>query len=68
MVWAGVNSHGKTQVYFIEHEATITSKYYIEHIIESLIKYDIPLVICKKNWCYIKTVLLVMLQKTQFLI
>ena len=41
MVWAGVSSHGKTQVYFIEHGATITNKYYIEHIIESLIKYDI---------------------------
>ncbi|CAM4885265.1 unnamed protein product [Rotaria socialis] len=33
MLWAGVSSHGKTQVYFIEHGATITSKYYIEHII-----------------------------------
>ena len=42
MVWAGVTSHGKTQVYFIEHGATIISKYYIEHIIEPLIKYDIP--------------------------
>ena len=41
MVWAGVSSHGKTQVYFIEHGATITSKYYIEHIIEPLVKYDI---------------------------
>ena len=42
MVWASVSSHGKTQVYFIEHGAAITSNYYIEHIIESLIKYDIP--------------------------
>ncbi|CAM4958066.1 unnamed protein product [Rotaria socialis] len=42
MVWAGVSSHGKTQVYFIEQGATIASKYYIEHIIESLIEYDIP--------------------------
>ncbi|CAM2722326.1 unnamed protein product [Rotaria socialis] len=42
MVWAGVSSHGKTQVYFIEQRATIASKYYIEHIIESLIEYDIP--------------------------
>ncbi|CAF4310124.1 unnamed protein product, partial [Rotaria magnacalcarata] len=42
MVWAGVSSHGKTQVYFIEHGATIANKYYIEHIIEPLIEYDIP--------------------------
>ena len=42
MVWAGVSSHGKTQVYFAEHGATITSKYYIEHILEPLTKYDIP--------------------------
>ena len=42
MVWAGVSSHGRTQVYFIEHGATITSKYNNEHIIEPLIKYDIP--------------------------
>ena len=37
MVWAGVSSHGKTQVYFIEHGATVTNKYYIEHIVEPLI-------------------------------
>ena len=42
MVWADVSSHGKTQVYFIEHGATITSNHYIEHIMEPLIKYDIP--------------------------
>ena len=42
MVWVSISSHGKMQVYFIEHGATITSKYYIEHIIEPLIKYDIP--------------------------
>ena len=41
MVWAGVSSHGKTQVYFIEHGTTITSKYYIGHTIEPLIKYNI---------------------------
>ena len=29
-------------MYFIERGANITSNYYIEHIIESFIKYDIP--------------------------
>ena len=42
IVWASVSSYGKTQVYFIEHGAPITSNYYIEHIIELPIKYDIP--------------------------
>ena len=42
MVWTGVSSYGKTQVYFIKHGATITSNYYMEHKIEPLIKYDIP--------------------------
>ena len=42
MVWTGVSSHEKTQVYYIEHEATITSSYCIEHMIEPLIKHDIP--------------------------
>ena len=42
MVWTGASSHEKTQVYFIEDGATINSNYYIEHIIEPLIKYDIP--------------------------
>ena len=42
IVWAGVSLHGKTQVDFIEHGTTIASNYYIEQIIESLIKYDIP--------------------------
>ena len=71
MVSAGVSSHGKTQVYFIEHGATITSIYYIERIIQPLIKYDIPQLFAgdmQKKWRCIKTVLLVMLQKTQFLI
>ena len=71
MVWAGVSSHGKTQVYFIEHGTTITSKYYIEHIREPLIKYDIPQLFpgdMQKKWCCIKAGLLVMLQKTQSLI
>ncbi|CAF4166284.1 unnamed protein product [Rotaria sordida] len=39
---AGVSAHGKTQLHFIEYGSTITSKYYIEHIIEPFIKYDIP--------------------------
>ena len=42
LVWAGVSAHGKTQLRFIEHGSTITSRYYIEHIIEPFIKYDIP--------------------------
>ena len=29
-------------MYFIKHRSTITSNYYIEHITEPLIKYDIP--------------------------
>ena len=41
MVWISVSSQEKTQAYFIERRATITSNYYIEHIIEPLIKYDI---------------------------
>ena len=41
IVWAGVNSHGKTQVYFIEYRATISNNDYIEYIIEPLIRYDI---------------------------
>ncbi|CAF3817942.1 unnamed protein product [Rotaria sp. Silwood1] len=39
---AGVSTHGKTQLHFVEHGSTITSRYYIEHIIEPFIKYDIP--------------------------
>ena len=42
LVWAGVSAHGITQLRFIEHGSTITSRYYIEHIIEPFIKYDIP--------------------------
>ena len=42
MVWAGVSSHGKAQVHFIEHEATITSDDYVERIIEPPIKYHVP--------------------------
>ena len=67
MIRAGFSSHGNNQVYFIEHGATITSNGYIEHIIESLIKYDI-LHFSKENDCCIRTVLLVMLQKTQCLL
>ena len=32
MVWAGVSSHGKIQMHFIEHGTTITGNYYIEHV------------------------------------
>ena len=42
MVWAGVSTHGKTQLHFIEHGATITSRFYIEHIIKPFIQHDIP--------------------------
>ena len=41
MVWADISSHGETQVYFTEHRITIPSNYYVEHVIEPLIKYDI---------------------------
>ena len=41
MVWAGVNSHGKTQVYFTEHGSTITSNSSTEHIVELPSTYDI---------------------------
>ena len=46
LLWAGVSTHGKTQLRFIEHGSTITSRYYIEHIIEPFIKYDIPRLFC----------------------
>jgi len=42
MVWAGVCASGKTQLHFIEQGATITSEYYIEHILQPFIKYDVP--------------------------
>ncbi|CAF3321268.1 unnamed protein product [Rotaria sp. Silwood2] len=42
LVWACVSTHGKTQLHFVEHGSTITSGYYIEHIIEPFIKFDIP--------------------------
>ena len=42
MVWADVSTHGKSELRFIEHGSTIISRYYIEHIIEPFIKYDIP--------------------------
>jgi hypothetical protein len=42
MVWAGVSARGKTQLRFVEQGATITSKYYIHHIIEPFIKNDVP--------------------------
>ena len=41
IVWDGGSSHGKIQVYFIEHGPTIISNYCIEPITEPLIKYDI---------------------------
>ena len=34
--------HGKPELRFIEHGSSIISRYYIEHIIEPFIKYDIP--------------------------
>ncbi|CAF2846338.1 unnamed protein product [Rotaria sp. Silwood2] len=37
-----LNVHGKTRLHFIERGSTITSRYYIEHIIEPFIKYVIP--------------------------
>lgn len=42
MVWAGVCASGKTQLHFIEQGATITSEYYIEHILQPFIKHDVP--------------------------
>ncbi|CAF4071861.1 unnamed protein product [Rotaria sp. Silwood1] len=42
MIWAGVCASGKTQLHFIEQGATITSEYYIEHILRPFIKYDVP--------------------------
>ena len=37
-----MSAHGKIQLYFIKRGSTTTSRYYIEHIIEHFIKYDIP--------------------------
>ena len=37
-----MSTHGKPELSFIEHGSTIISGYYIEHIIEPFIKYDIP--------------------------
>ncbi|CAF0969009.1 unnamed protein product [Rotaria sp. Silwood1] len=42
LVWAGVSTHGETQLHFVEHGSRITSRYYIEHIIEPFVNYDIP--------------------------
>ena len=63
MVWADVSTHGKLELRFIEHGSTIISRYYIEHIIEPFIKYDIPrlfLVTHERVWFLIKIVRLVM--------
>ncbi|CAM4898398.1 unnamed protein product [Rotaria socialis] len=42
LVWVDVSTHCKSQLHFAEHGSTITSRYYIDHIIEPFIKYDNP--------------------------
>ncbi|CAF3866485.1 unnamed protein product [Rotaria sordida] len=42
MVWAGVCASGKTQLHFMEPGSITTSEYYIEHILQPFIKYDVP--------------------------
>ncbi|CAF4404639.1 unnamed protein product, partial [Rotaria magnacalcarata] len=44
MVWGGVSisSHGKTTLRFVEPGAKINSNYYINNILKSFLRRDVP--------------------------
>jgi hemolysin-activating ACP:hemolysin acyltransferase len=42
MVWAGISSHGKTSMRFVEAGAKINSEYYINKILKPFLSHDVP--------------------------